>query len=222
MSTVSQIIYKVRTLIKQHTDDSPYTDEFLYSLIKQETSVVMNQKAKKFYKISDWNYRCFCVELELVNSHDCSCVPIGCQVLRTKYKIPKPIVARNRPLLYLKTLGEKRIDIQPQNYIEMNKYDPIKSKAIQATVYNDYILVWNDTQLPLIVVCSVPEDITLWSDIQACGLEEGVTCYDINNDEYLVDSELESLVIKKVLEFLAVPLSIPEDFTNDSNENIKA
>ena len=34
MAAIPEHIYKLRTFIKQHSDDSIYSDEFLYSLLK--------------------------------------------------------------------------------------------------------------------------------------------------------------------------------------------
>ena len=88
----SEIIGTLRTLIKAHSDDSNYTDSALYSLLIQSRSEILSRKLRKHQPLSPFNEQTICVPLEKDNFHDCSCVSVGCDVLKSQFTIPQPIV----------------------------------------------------------------------------------------------------------------------------------
>lgn len=218
MATVSESISRLRTAIKQYTDDSPYTDEYLYSVLNSAKAILLRQRAAKFNKLP--NPQCFCMELVEANSHDCDCIDIGCKVLKTRYPVPETIFGRNTDLLYLKTLGEKEIDIVDFRQLSHRDLDPIKAGTRVATELNGHYLIWNEENLKAIVICAQWADIADWSDKVLCptGDED---CFDIGSLDFGIPKDLEMVMIKMAIEELGIPLSIKSDITNDNNEDIK-
>lgn len=218
MATVSESISRLRTAIKQYTDDSPYTDEYLYSVLNSAKSVLLRQRATKFNKLP--NPQCFCMELIEANSHDCDCIDIGCKVLKTRYPVPETIFGRNTDLLYLKTLGETEIPVIDYRELSYRALDPIKGNSRVATELNGHYLIWNEENLKAIVICAQWADIADWADKVLCPTG-GDECFDIGSLDFGIPKDLEMVMIKMAIEELGIPLSIKADITNDTNEDIK-
>jgi hypothetical protein len=219
MATISTVISRIRTLIRQHTDDSPYTDEYLYSVLSSIKSHLLRQRANKFNKLP--NPQCFCIELIKANSHDCDCIDIGCEVLMTKYPIPDTIFGRNSEKVFLKTLGEKEIPVINFRELSYIKTDPIKANKRIATEYNGHYLIWNEEDLKAIIICGNWSDIAKWSDIILCPDNSEESCFDINEVDFGLPTDLETTMFQMALQELSIPLKLIDDMTNDSNENLK-
>lgn len=219
MATLSETISRLRTLIKQHSDDSPYTDQFLYSVLNSSKARLIRQRATSFNKLP--SPQCFCIELVWANSHDCSCIEVGCKVLMTKYPIPDTIFGRNKELLYLKTLGEKEIPVVDFRSLSHMKYDPIKSNERVATEYNGHYLIWNEDTLGAIIACANWSDIADWEGITLCPEDNPDSCFDIDTVDFGLPRDMELTLFEFALREINIPLQIRDDMTNDSNENIK-
>lgn len=226
--TIGKHISAIRNLIKQYSDDSSYEDEFLYVLLNNANATWLKRKLENNEKINDWNWPSYCVELEAGLSHDCSCVPTGCTVLKTKYKIPKPLLARNRQLLKVYTFDGKEIIPTTEEKLRASKYDEIKSNVLQYSVYNQKIVIWNGDATRIIpraiVVKSLSIDPTEWATVEMCspdtGQPSGSYCFDMDNSEYPMDEEYATLVYDTVLKQLGFSLQIREDRTNNANPEI--
>ena len=220
MASVSETISRLRTLIKQYSDDSPFTDEFLYSVLNSGKARLLRQRATSFNKLP--NAQCFCIELVKATSHDCACIDIGCEVLMTKYPIPDTIFGRNTELLYLKTLGEQEIPIIDFRELSYMNLDPIKANKRVATEYNRHFLIWNEEDLEALIVCAIWSDIAAWSDIQLCPDSDNPgDCFNLDTTEFNLPKDMEITLYEFAMRELNIPMQLKEDMTNDSNENIK-
>jgi hypothetical protein len=225
--TISKHISAIRGLIKQFSDDSIYEDEFLFVLLNNANAMWLKRKLENNEKVNDWNWPSYCVELEAGLAHDCSCIPVGCKVLKTKYKIPKPLLARNRQLLKVYTLGGKEIYQTTEELVKASRYDDIKSNELAYSVYNQKIIIWNgntETIVPrAIVVKSLSVDPTEWTTVESCmedGQPSGEYCFDMQTSEYPMDEEYASLVYETVLKQLGFSLQIVENRTNNANPDV--
>ena len=222
MSTINQHISTVRNLIEQFNQDNNYTDEYLYHLFNSAAATLIQRKAEKFHKLSDWNVKDYCIKLEKQKAHDCSCAP-GCMTLRTKYKIPRPLMARNRPLLKAYTLDYDEIPLVTTADIRSYKYDTVKSSSLMGILHNQYIYVYGGTTDPVspkaIIVSSYPKDVTEWTSIQFCNADgiETTPCFNIDSDDYPLDDDMALLAYEMVLTMLNISFKMPKDDTNNLN-----
>ena len=225
--TIGKHISAIRNLIRQHSDDSMYENEFLYVLLNNANATWLKRKLDNNEKVNDWNWPSYCVELEAGLSHDCSCVPVGCTVLKTKYKIPKPLLARNRQLLKVFTLDGTEINLTTEEKLRASKYDEVKSGKLAYSVYNQKIIIWNGDTARIIpraiVIKSLSVDPTEWSTVEMCsenGTPSGSYCFDIDVSKYPMDEEYATLVYDMVLKQLGFSLQIREDRTNNANPDV--
>jgi hypothetical protein len=229
MATIAEHIYTLRGFIKQHSDDTPYTDQYLYKIFADGAAVINARKARDFNKLSPWNLGTYCLGLCVALSHDCPCVPVGCKVLKSVFEIPKPLVARNRDTIWLRTLDYTEIPYVPAEEVKYKQYDEIFKDKLMFSIYNRRILVWNAQITPVkfkpkvIQVTGLFEDPTQWAEIQYCnsdGIEQGA-CFNVKEDDFPLDKEYNLLCYEYVMKALSIPLQLNDDKTNDSTAEIK-
>jgi len=224
VKTIGQHISNIRGLIKAYgRNQEGYTDEGLYSLFSVSRATILQQQLKKFMAISEHNWFRICMSLEIAKSHDCDCVPdkYECKVLRTKYKIPPVLVGRNNSKIQVRLLSGKTVNIVSEDeWFRKNK----DTKEYYGSIVNHYLILWN---VPLTLkVISVnglwtnPIDLVHIPNCLNDGVEVG-TCFDPLTQDYPLEDEYAEDVYMKVLKLLNIPLQLPQDQTNDSNEFIK-
>ena len=220
--TNAELIATIRGLIREVSDDTAFTDQYLYRIASSARNLLFIRKLNKFKHTSEWEWRYFCVPLEKAMSHDCDCIKVGCTVLKTKYTIPRALNSRNKDMIKIRTLGNIEIPIVPDRSIETFMLDPIMSKNPMASIVNRRIIVWNNLKFKAINVGAIWEDISQWDGKDLCDSEGEITdCFDFYNEEFVLDPEFEYDVYRMVANVLNLPLQLVEDNTNDASNVIK-
>ena len=162
-----ELLSTIRVTIKEITDDSKYTDSYLWSLVVQARATVLGNNIKGKSFISSWSSHRFCIELELVKAEDCSCVPDNsCKVLRSKYKIPRPLIGRYRDAMQVKLMDGRLLGMIEQYQLKSDSLDPIKGEALRYSIINQYLYLWRSKTLKCIYFDGIWENILDWKDIQ--------------------------------------------------------
>jgi len=196
---IGELISTLRISYKEVQDDSKYTDSFLWSLI--------NTCRKE--RINQHNKTRFCIELERVKHHDCSCVAVGCDVLKTISKIPVPV----KMTIY--DLGGNTVGHSSDQELKFSVYDPIKSKSIRYNTHNQYLYLYGTLDRKYVQLEGIWENIVDWIDIQYCGAD--VECVDIYNLESGISVLDSKDVYTDVMRLLQFPSSKPDDHNPDRN-----
>lgn len=225
MKSISTHTSILRGLIKEYSRTTEvHTDQFLYELLSISRAEVIKQRLDQFKTISTDNFIRVCFQLEVTKSHNCSCVPdyLNCKVLRTIYKVPSVISARNKSKIELFLLDGTNINLVTEKEWLRIKHNEFKSKFYYASQVNGYIYFWN---LPLNL--KVVEIYGLWSNVSdladiPCNDDSGsTTCYNVIDSDFPVDEELSHIMYKKAIELLQIPMQVVQDKTNDNNESIR-
>lgn len=223
MPTINKHISAIRILIKEQTDDSVYTDQFLYFLLTGAAATINRRNIEKDRKISPWNLPSYCISLEKSKSHDCSCVPVGCDVLSSKTKIPTPLNSDNGPVIKVFTMDHIEIYPVSEEDQKASMLHPIKKNKLSYSIVNGKIVLWNgDTVRGIprnIIVRGLFNDVTEWANIEACE-EEGSCCYDIENDNFPLDEDYAFTAYAMVLSQLGLALQKKSDDNNNNNPEI--
>ena len=227
MPTINQHISALRILIKEQSDDSLYTDQFLYHLLTGAASTIHRRNIEKDRKISPWNLPSYCISLEKAKSHDCSCVPVGCDVLRSKDKIPTPLNSDNGPVIKVTTMDHQEIYRVNEAEQKSNLLHPIKKKKLSYSIVNGKIILWNANTEHIIpraiLVKGLFNDVTEWSGIASCdsnGIPDGGCCFDIGKDNFPLDEDFTFAAYAMVLQQLGIALQKKSDDNNNNNPEI--
>lgn len=119
--TVQQIIDRVWSNYEHGmpSNDSRLRPRYIYELLKSGRSTLVKRELKKRNTPSDWVYQSLkCVTMEKVPIQECPCIPpVGCNILRSKYKLPQPIFMNN-PLRSVTSL-DGSVEYSPTTWDEL-------------------------------------------------------------------------------------------------------
>ena len=215
----SEHISNLRNTIRAVSGDSDMTNSYLYSIWKIGRATFLSQKAKKKNHIANSNKHVFCLELEKDKSHDCGCVKVGCDALKSINELPAVISSYTRSLLKVMTLDGEVIPHRTEAEVRSANLDPIKKDSLAYTIYNNKLVIWNTLTLKAVQVEGVWSDPLAWQDIQYC--DDDLPCVDVTEMESGLSAEDENLILRNSLEILGITLKLQTDVSQDSNPDIK-
>ena len=141
MTTIGEVVSRVRQAIKAEVQDAFITDRYLYSLILKNAQLFMRRQdnANKLMKFNSvWQALNF-VELEEVDKVEANCTGIqsGCTIQRTKHKLPMFMEGYWGPLIRTVSSIDGATEIQPTSpgtYTSMTKTPPPPDISIPSLV----------------------------------------------------------------------------------------
>mgnify|MGYP000156229875 CR=1 FL=1 len=217
---INEIISKLRGLLKAYSDETDFTDAYLWSLFCLSRSEILSNKLKRYNFINPSNYKTICLEMEKANAYECGCIELDCTVYKSKNKISDVISGRNiSSLKVYPLLNNKEIDYVDELEIDIYMQDDIFKNKPLYSIINKHIVLYNKNY-PVIQVRAIWGDILKLNEIQYCS--DSVECLDYFNDDIGMSKEDVSKSIKMMFkDYLNILIKLPEDNTNDINETIK-
>lgn len=227
---LAELIQRIQSLYSKgvQSDDSRLSSRHIYNKLLTVRSRLITQQANKKQAISVWNYQTLsCIELVKVPAHECPCAPpLGCEILRSKYKIPGIISGIFGDLIQTVSTVDRgikfdRVTINSVNYQKGNKYT---SNKLQYFLHNDYLYITSNRHLGVVMLTGVFEDPVEASKFQSyCECKEGCTdCIDYQELDFPLDTNLlDQLIELSLQELLEIFMQVPEDVTNNSRDSLK-
>ena len=116
MTSIGEVISRIRGQIKSETQDAFMTDRFIYSLILKYAQLLMRRqdssnKLKKFNSV--WQSLPFVelIEIDKIEA-ECSGIQSGCTIKRTKQKLPTFMEGYWGPLIRTVSSIDGSIELQ--------------------------------------------------------------------------------------------------------------
>jgi|15BtaG_2_1085339.scaffolds.fasta_scaffold00109_6 hypothetical protein len=221
--TVLEHIDKVRMILKQTSDDTHYTNEFIYKLLVDARAHIIEQKLRKKHKISAQNYQTFCIQLEPATYHDCgTCIPdVSCRILKGTVKLPRVLRNKYRDFMkILTTTGETEIAEANGIYYSLLKHSNTRKNDWMYELVNRKPIVWGPSALEYLVVQAILEDPTEVADMDLCDVS-GSDCYNPATDDFPMAADINNPVYEIIVRQLAMSIQLADDLTNnaESTEN---
>lgn len=221
--SIYAVISRLREKIRQSSDDSVYSDQYLYDILLDYRNVLYAQELNKRNRINKWMYKFVCMPLEEVSESPCECLPhiSECKVLKSKYKVPAPLRSILRDMFYVLTV-DLRNEI-PEG--DRSRSEIRRSRRIGSTYFYEivneylYIVGYPQNRLPAIVIKLIPADPASLSNITLClsdGTTTNQTCYDPLTDTFNIDDKLVGVMIDMAFESITNSAKMPEDRSNDA------
>lgn len=226
---VGEVIQRIQSLYSKgvESDDSRLSSRHIYNKILTIRSRLMSQEIKKKQKISQWNYQTIpCIKLVKVPSHECPCLPpVGCDILRSEYRLPSPITGLTEDAIHSVTSIERslkidRIQINAVNLQKGNKYTQKKTNYF---IQDGYLYITTPTNLKVLSLIGLFEDPIEVSKFKSyCDTcTDCVTCVDYMEEEFPIDNDmLDTLVEMSVRELIDIFSQSIEDITNNTRDSI--
>jgi hypothetical protein len=223
---LGELIQRVQSLYSKgvESDDSRLSRRHIYNKLLTVRSRLLYQEANKKRVLSQWNYQTLpCVELIKVPAHNCPCIPpIGCDILRSKYVLPKPINSIFGDLIQSVSAIDKsvkidRVTINSLNFQKGNKY---AKKKLQYFIQDGFLYISTPTRIKWVSVVGLFDDPMEASKFRGYCDGENTECLDYMNEDFALDSNLMDVLIELSLQELVVMFSQNmEDTNNDSADS---
>lgn len=229
--TIGEIIQRVQNLYSKGTpsDDSRLSERHIYNKLLTVRSRLITQEMNRRRKISRWNYQTIpCVELIEVPQHECPCIPeIGCKILRSKHKIPKPLVSYSTHFISSVTSIDGSVrytetTFEAKKYKKGNKYTKGNPDYY---IKNGYIYITFRHGPRIIAVTGLFEDPSEVAKFPTYCSEDSQEvssdCGSILDGEFPVEADmLDAIVELSINELVNMFSKLPEDLSNNSADSI--
>jgi hypothetical protein len=228
---IKEIIERIQSLYSRGVpnDDSRLSDRHVYNKMLTVRMQLISQQIKRKQKLSDWNYVVLpCVELIKVPRTECSCLGnLGCDVYRTKYKLPKILSDFSRHYIeYVSSIDDsikiEEVSRQSVLYLKGNKYTKEKPKYL---LENGYLYFPIQNSPGIVKIKFLPEDPLEASKYPSICKEDCVDCVDCkpaSENEFAIDGDLiEPLIGICVEEIIGIFTRRIHDNSNNSSEDVQ-
>jgi hypothetical protein len=221
--TVGHVIDAFREILRQVSDDSVFTDEFLYYILSVARAAIIKNTLDGNKDLSPWLYQRFCVKLCPSTFIECNCQPFdfACTVYRSEKPIPKPIWDTQSSVINVSELWGDSILPVRETANRVAKYKKYKHPMYYIIGDNNgekYLYVISNKVPPrYIKIEGVFEDPSLIDQI-ACKDEE---CPNPLGMGFPMDLHKHLDLIKISMELITPSLKTPEDRSNNSQSTVK-
>lgn len=227
---VGELIQRVQSLYSKgvQSDDSRLTPRHIYNKLVTVRSKLISEKIKKKQKINQWNYQTLpCVELIKTHASECPCIPpTGCEILRSKYKLPKPLSNYDNHIIQSVTSlnGDITFSETSWNEKKFKNFNKYTAKKPDYYFRDGYLYITVNTKLKLITVTGIFEDPIEVDNFPSFCDENCKDCQDCESmfdKEFVVDNDMiDALIELSLNELIQVFGQSFEDATNNTRDNL--
>ena len=223
---IGEAIQEVLSLYNKgvQSDDSRLTPRHIYNTLRSLRNMLLSEKSKKRQKISQWNYQTLpCVELIKAHASECPCIPpIGCEILKTKYPIPKILTNYDSHLMQSVTTldGETKFDEISWTDKKNKKGNKYTADKPDYFFRNNHLFITHKSKIKAVTMTGLFEDpIEVEKFPSFCPCTDCEDCTDIFDKEFPFDEDGMPRLIEMAVEKLVVKFSQGmEDTTNNSRD----
>ena len=222
MTTIGDVVSRIRNQVKAEIEDAFVTDRYLYSLVLKSAQLLMRRQdnANKLMKFNSiWQSLPY-VELEEVDKIEagCSGMKSGCTIKKSKLKLPIFMEGYWGPLIRTVSSIDGSIELQPTNpgsYTSMTKTTSFKyNKTKYFWWLNGYMYCPNVDWEAIKVEGVFEGDIGKWN----CDPEDD--CVPRYKQQIFIPEFLFAEIEQQVIQQLMMTLKVPsEDSDNKQNVN---
>jgi hypothetical protein len=171
MTTIGEVVSRVRNQIKSVRQDAFVTDRYLYSLILKYTALYLRRqdsenKLMKFNSVFQTLPFVELIDVDKVEAH-CSGMKSGITIKRTKEKLPNFMQGYWGPIIRTVSSIDTSIELQPTHpglYTSMTKTTSFKYNTTKYYWFlNGYLYMPNIPWDAILVEGIFEEDVTKWN-----------------------------------------------------------
>jgi hypothetical protein len=212
MTTIGEVISRIRGQVKAEVQDAFVTDRYVYSMVVKFAQILMRRQdyANKLMKFNAvWKKLPYIelIEVDKVEAH-CSGIQSGCTIKRSKNKLPDMIEGYWGPLIRTVSSIDGSIEVQatqPSTYTSMTKTTSFKYNKTKYFWYLDGYLYLPNIDWDAIQIEGVFDDeIGFWLCDEA---EQCVPRYEQNI--YIPEAlfaEIETQVVQAMMLTVQIPV----------------
>lgn len=217
--TIDKHVAAIRGLLVEHNERTKLGDEEIYHHFANAVATLTKRKFDREKNFNEFKIEYYCIATERGKVHECNCVDVGCDVLKSKVRIPSPINHKSSPFVKVRTLDHQDIAYVDSNVANAINTDPIRKGKLHYSIIGRKIILWNTNGIvpKAILVGGIFEDPLEWEGISLCD-ENGDDigkCFDALTQDFPVDQDLVYDAYRMTIALMGIVLRKPEDRIND-------
>jgi hypothetical protein len=222
MTTVGDIVSRLRNIIKATNEDAFLTDRFIYSLVLKYAHLFIKRdkqiQSVLAYSALIQSIPCLeLIEVDKVSDRCCAGIKSNCTIMRSKERIPDIIESTNGPLFRSISSLDNSTEFTlttPTTYISSSKTTTFKYNTTKYYWYVDGYLYFPNVNFEYVKVEGLFEKDL--SDV-FCAIEK--KCLKRQDEKTFIPDYLLAEIESSVIKELALRLQVPEE-TADNKKNI--
>lgn len=219
MATKRQHIYAILRILNQGdvTDDSSFTPREVEHHLNMARGLLLKRRMDRKHVLSDSNYQTYCDTMVPSKFFDCDCIPFefNCTILRTSKPIPDYITSQDGISIEVRNpLSGDLIDYASLSSTRLSKHSLTASKIPTWFIHNKHLYLTKTLTLDTVTIRLIPENPDMLRKYQNC--DGSGVCYDPENDDYPIDTDLVQPMYKLTLEMLTPAFNAPKDTENNA------
>lgn len=222
MSSLSTIIYNIRDLVRERSDDSRLSNAQLTHLVNTARATLIRRDYENKHTVNPQIIQSLgCLKLERVDKGECCDVGTGCYTLRTVRDIPPLLEVYKKNLITYVGSIDNETDFQtiPSIRTRWMKFGKYTKKIPTASLRGNKIYVNGDSLIDSITLRGVFEDPRVVANFSNC---DGTTCFNPDSDTYPLPLWMEDAIFDMLRSSeLDVYFKAQTDKENDSDDKRK-
>lgn len=225
LKTIQSHISEIRTRLRQTSDDSIFSDLYIYKKLLDCRAMLLKQRIDKGNKVSIYAVQKLCYELEISEYNDCHCLTVTedkCH--KTKNTVPDVISNKYADIINITSLdGTVSIDHATPSEVRMFQYSKTKSNKAFWDYQNGNIAIFGyPASAKSIYINAVFYDPLRAVENSQCPVSAVDLSFGLNCNpnpevvEFPLNPDLNDTLYDLVLSKLTPMFKIPEDRTNNS------
>lgn len=222
-----EIVQRVQSLYSKgvQSDDSRLTSRNIYNKMITVRSKLISQEAKKNQTTSQWNYQTLdCIELIKALPYECPCQPaVGCEIYRTKEKLPRPLTDLNGHLIQSVTnvTGSIVYDEITWKDKKDKQYEKYTSARPDYYIRNEYMYITQKKGAEVISITGLWDDPWVaYNYPSSCSATSEVTCLSPLDMDFPIDGDMiDTMVELAVKELVIVFQEGLQDTSNNAQDD---
>jgi hypothetical protein len=222
MTTVGDIVSRLRNIVKATNEDAFLTDRFIYSLVLKYAHLFIKRdkqiQSVLAYSALIQSIPCLeLIEVDKVSDRCCAGIKSNCTIMRSKERIPDIIESTNGPLFRSIASLDNSTEFTlttPTTYISSSKTTTFKYNTTKYYWYVDGYLYFPNVDFEYVKVEGLFEKDL--SDV-FCAVEK--KCLKRQEEKTFIPDYLLAEIESSVIKELALRLQVPEE-TADNKKNI--
>ena len=217
MTTIGEVVSRVRNVMKGSKQDPFLTDRYIYSLILKYAAVYMRRqdstnKLMKFNSVFQTLPFVELIEVDKIEAH-CSGIRTGITIKRTKEKLPNFMQGYWGPVIRTISSIDGSVELQPTQpgtYTSMTKIPSFKYNTTKYYWYlNGYLYMPNIDWDAILIEGIFEQDVTKWN------CDPADDCDPRHVQPFSVPDFLFAEIEGMVLKDLSAQGSVPADMSDD-------
>lgn len=229
MEQIANIVYKIRSSLRQRADDSGLSNRLIFSFVKASRNLFLKQELDKRRLYRSMQFQLLkCVEMEPSSLESCCGVDLPATLFKSTKQIPQ-IIDNNSGLTIQGVYpldGSVKIHVGTLNDVLRKANGRVKTGTPQVFFDNQFLYLYNKTADAL-RINAIFEDPEVISFLNVCK-DMGGNCDDVEQPicinyletDFPFPGYLEDLIIERAVEnILASYFKVPPDQANDSRDD---